>query len=451
MEAFKRMRVFPTFSQASEYVTETYDAETHPVRVWARDCMKVESGTGNVKKSKSFPVASLRDMWEILSWLDPSNRIFYEMTLKMSDFPRGQEHACRSRVFMDLEFSRPDNPHVQMSDEEVIEKTLSRFDVFLEKMTIAKAIEHRVLNSSNEEKFSAHVITRVAPRLSKMRDCDERFFRTAFDAGSLMRQWEYEANNDPDMQDLYFIHPNGSRIFVADMSVYTEHRQFRMVGCTKIEENRPLLWNGQGVFDMDEWRKFLIHDDQVQTSGEPIDVPELVSEKDNIVQPISSSAVYRDSDDGSCIHRVSQVEHRQPTTTLVKKVSKTVSAPTLKSRSSEHTDDIPFQFNGHDTIVTIIVRFAESKIKASVTRAMVRRSAPNLLVLATDTRDCPFAGRIHRGNHLYLVFNLLTQKLVLKCHRYWCTGDQVIDLPESIEKQAHLIFSVAQERGAFPL
>ncbi|CAN6588886.1 unnamed protein product [Malus baccata var. baccata] len=182
---------------------------------------------------RRFLVSTYNDFWRRYKNMNPKFRHHYEVI----------QEGLPCHLYFDLEFSRRDN--ADRNGDEMVDLLISAiFEALLEKYSIIGNKEWILeLDSSNEAKFSRHLIiriektafkdnshagafvTEICSRISSAKERDGRF-------GNLFIRKDSSSSDSP------------SKLFV-DTAVYTRNRCFRLALSSKAGKNSVLLPTGR--------------------------------------------------------------------------------------------------------------------------------------------------------------------------------------------------------------
>lgn len=205
--------------------------------IFSRDLDKA----GN-EAAKVYMATGYQSFWNYYKDLKIEKRQHYEIILP----------SLPCRLHIDAEVKKTVNPHFDKDEEEKIERGfLRRLKALLIELEIVqdkKEIEIRTLGSSNAKKYSKHFII----------DLKNKMFKNNFHVGAFMRRLEQKILLEcgPPLENKFFFKdelPSKGKVikFIADMAIYTVHRNFRIYASSKsIGGYRPLVLEGQNPQDL---------------------------------------------------------------------------------------------------------------------------------------------------------------------------------------------------------
>jgi hypothetical protein len=287
---------------------------------------------GEFEKTYKFVLASNIEFWE---------RFMSERGCTGCEVIRENSNC---HLYIDIDVNLCETPGIQArvcweSVEPVI-----RF--ICENRFPGKTIEYVLMDSNNHKKSSMHIVVKI----------EGHIFKSGAHCGAFMRCLQHLI--ETDYQSL-----QGAFSFF-DMGVYTKNRLFRMLGCTKIDENRPLT---DGVaLTYDRWMRSRIcpleHDlkviEMLEKTGEE---PKYTNTRGGI-SSFSTSGIIP-----PCVHEAVKF------LSTILPITRVVSIPWV------------FKF-----------------------------------CCNTDVKDCRFQQRRHKSNVQYLVLDLMTKTYVIRCRSHHC-------------------------------
>ena len=220
--------------------------------------------------------------------------------------------------------------------------------------------------------------------------------------GALVRRWEFEIARGK-LKQLYFNTADGKQACFVDPAVFTRNRVFRVPGATKLLQNRMLLaLNGSRILSPLEWQRALVQD-HTRLMPEPA----LVVAEINGEVAKSSSKFYDDPALGrSSSSSSAPAQNRKRGARLLSSSSGSLdhSAGLAPKRSRTESSG--------DTIATLFCSWVASRHKRCAVE--LRAATSEVLVVNTDSRDCPFRGGKHKRNTIYYVFKLLPKDFSMR-------------------------------------
>ncbi len=194
----------------------------------------LDTGNERRKGAKAFAVTSYQRVWEEFSAREPSERCFYEIVL----------HDMPCHLHVDVDACRTANPRLTRASEAEL---LREFVDECTRMLAATAGETRpdrirvvVLESSAGAKLSLHLLFRVPGRM----------FVNNYHCGAFVRRlrdrFAEKHGSDLASNRMFVRDGAGGFAFLADLSIYTKRRNFRVLGASKFgQTDRPLLPPGR--------------------------------------------------------------------------------------------------------------------------------------------------------------------------------------------------------------
>ena len=245
----KVFKIFHTRAEATSYSQEQF-----------KGCLAMFGLDKYTKKSegkKQFISTSFAEFWKQYFQLPPGARCFYEIFIPT--------HGCH--FYMDIDVCKIAN--ATPDDINGMEPEFNDLlDITIELMVSHGFVDSKdkvkvvILDSSNESKFSRHVIFKmegkyftdnfhcgaffriiqntITEKYGKIGDLENKFFK--WNKGEVEKVFDYNKLN---------------RIFMGDAGVYTTFRQFRILGSTKWQQKRPLHLLGKNETDIITLEDFL--------------------------------------------------------------------------------------------------------------------------------------------------------------------------------------------------
>lgn len=303
-----------------------------------------------------YVVCTNREYWE--KYLNEGDRYGYEVIRR--DLP------CH--LYIDLDVNREAYPCIHVEDVWV--KMESYVDlVFQELFNIKKEdIVKKLHYSTSPKKGSMHIIYNIKNKI----------FRSSAHCGAFMRGVRFfvERKREEDMAmfDEKWV----------DMSIYTPNRLFRMLGCTKYGEDRPLT--NYNTYTYKEWVT-------------------------NKVQPIN--CIGKDFID------VRELDG---------------SEPKYRSSGGGVTGWHP------ECMKDVLDQIEEEHAKPTRTHGYPMRS---IFACNLNTKQCPFQGRTHSKNCLYANVKLKDYGYTIRCHSDKCRGRETKFYPfnDSVKESVYAFMS----------
>jgi len=308
---------------------------------------------GKQKESRKFIIGTNEDYW--CQYLNRGIRYGYEVIRR--NLP------CHLYIDLDVNTSR--FPGIQVDDIwQIVEKHIDCIFQSVYDVPVRDITKH-VMYSSGKAKGSMHIIYQIAGKM----------FKNNAHVGAFMRcVQEYMSIEDPDANYIFELN-------FIDMKIYTPNRQFRMLGCTKIGQDRYLI-------NTDEYT----YDNWVKTKIQP-----LVKDVEffDIREPNGSEPKYN------------------------------------TSFASYGTSGVTTCLESHQHMRSLFA-YIESLFHARITRyhefPLTQTMACNL-----STKECPWKGSEHTSNTLYVVINLEHHTFSLRCHSKKCDDNKkYYEIPEDI-------------------
>ncbi|KII67584.1 DNA-directed primase/polymerase protein [Thelohanellus kitauei] len=194
---------FPTLQEAYDSI-KIHDCQE--LRIFAKEKLKIGQPV------YTFIVTTLQSFWLEYMSLQPADRHFYEV------IPRA---PCK--LYLDIEFSRVHNPDI---DGQVITSAFIQFIISNLKTKFCKDFtdsDFLWLDSSSPEKYSCHLIL-----------SDSILFDSNIHLGEFIKECEVNAKNSH--KEFFVFGSNEELQFVADLSVYTKNRSFRLYLSSKMSK-----------------------------------------------------------------------------------------------------------------------------------------------------------------------------------------------------------------------
>ena len=353
-------------------------------RVWARE---FQSG------ARYYVCATQRAMHTFLA--QQPNQDLYEIIEDPAAVPDAHaklRYRTQSRLYLDIEFKRGLNPDAP-EDSAIVPPLVESLEAYVRKLLPRVARTHIIrFRAHSERKFSEHVCIRLFDKSD-----DELWFEANWHAGAVVRRWEYEVAREAFPKHFMFSDSKVRDIeFVVDKGVYTRNRIFRTGMATKRGETRMLVDvdAGEGEWRMpyDEWVLALAQDHD-RPMGKPANVLHMVEASG---APASSVAIFYASED--LVLGLATGADGAPNRARKRR---------LQSSSSgllppdEPTQGASKRARTQGTIAGEVVSWIQSLHPGvDVELRVVNERA---LVIHTECRDCPIAGREHSSNKIYYV------------------------------------------------
>lgn len=172
--------------------------------VWAMD---VSPKT----RAKKYIVASVEEFWNLLNGLKPKDRNGYE---QIRDYA-----SCKPYFDFDIEITPETDVGETLAEIKTYMDTCNA--IIIKELKLGTGLVAHVCDSSNNKKISKHIVLEI----------------TKDDKIVLLENYEHCKNLCMRVLDM---HPNLK--MKPDMSVYSKNRVFRTVGCTKIGQERFLVY-----------------------------------------------------------------------------------------------------------------------------------------------------------------------------------------------------------------
>ena len=226
-----------------------------------------------------------------------------------------------------------------------------------------------VLDSSSDAKCSFHVV-------------GGPYFKNPYHVGALVRRLTCYVNVSRDSMGCLF---DNDGKYIVDEAIYTQNRQFRLAEMNKLGSTRVL----RGC----TWRESMLQNVRAASPLICLEIDES--------EPVSTSYGAMDM-----FTSIDGVWHR------------------IRGGSSRSTLSTTLP----DSLRPVI-RFVENQVDGSVSNAQFNVST-GCYMLSCSSKQCKIAGRVHRGNHVWLVLNPWKRTIVQKCFDDECRKKEyVYDIP----------------------
>ncbi|EME30017.1 DNA-directed primase/polymerase protein [Galdieria sulphuraria] len=338
---------FPTQSAALEAA-----AKLPGLELFAEDLDS--SGT------RHYLLASYSDFWEI--YRKRTSKHFYEVIR--------ENVSCK--LYFDLEYIRACNTHVQ---EQVLVDSISKLvkeglkQILKRKeSSLLPYLKCLVLDSSSQEKFSKHII----------------FPKIVFPNNRITGKFISKLLQMSDISS-HFLVLKPSRdemqtVLAIDLSVYSRNRCFRILGSSKMGENRPLTI-GQSM------NQELLHETLI-CYFYPDDVILIDEAQIDYIQPLNDSF---------------EIPFTLKSSLLPNKYNDTFATSNSKSSPFPEIDKF---------IESVIY---DRQVKGSIRNVLFFSSSLKLVYNIQKYRYCHHIGRHHKSNHIVLIVELNTMVYYQKC------------------------------------
>lgn len=245
----------------------------------------LDKATENNPMAKTFFCGTYQDFYMHYISQKKETRCFYETIL--------DEYPCH--LYFDLEYPKCDsNMHVNEAKLEKDFKEEYR-QLFKDEYGIASEdISEVVLDSSNEKKYSKHIIVKIKGKR----------FKNNYHCGAFVRKLRnriLEKYGGNMLDNVFFLRSKEKHkiekydiTFFADLGVYTMNRQWRLYKSTKAGQNRFLLLEGERDTDVDvvDKEKFFMCLVQRITEEEVSDLEFIICLEEDGSEPVSTSNKY---------------------------------------------------------------------------------------------------------------------------------------------------------------
>lgn len=341
---------------------------------------------------KQFISASFDSFWNVYAITPTRKRCFYEIFIP--------GNGCH--LYMDIDVCRTTNVNIGESDfmemecKEIIETSKE----LMIKLGFVKTIEDVqviILDSSNDRKFSRHLIFKMT----------DRYFADNYHCGAFARTIQHmiiEKYGKIDNLDnpffkwrknetkFTFDYDKFNRDFVIDLGVYTQYRQFRLIGSSKWGEIRPLHLLSKTEADIITWYDFI---------GSLATNVDLVNSS-----PINCCEV-----DGSlpCSTSNKRLFRNDPTRELNNLFNSLSSSNKRAKFKGESISD------NHE-IFSAIEKFIQDTWNDGFdVRCKAYVPENNTIMVETFSKNCHIKGSPHKSNNISFIVYLKKQKFYQRC------------------------------------
>lgn len=358
-------------------------------RVWARE---YRSG------ARFYVCATQRAMYAFL--VQKPDQDLYEIIEDPAAVP--DAHAklrfrTQSRLYLDVEFKRALNPDAP-EDSAIVPPLVESLLAYVRKQLPRVARSHVArFTAHSERKFSEHVCIRLFDK-----DDRELWFEANWHAGALVRRWEYYVARNEFPQHFMCSDSKVRDVeFVIDKGVYTRNRIFRTGMATKRGESRMLVRvdapAGEWRMPYDDWCAALSQDHDRAAGGRASCVLHMVEATG---APAASLAIFYTIGDlalggeGAAAASASASNRAQ---------KRRLQSSGGLLPPSEPTQGASKRARAQGTIAGEVVRWVQSLHPGLGVELRVANE--RALVVHTESRDCPIAGRQHASNKIYYVID----------------------------------------------
>lgn len=191
--------------------------------------------------AREFFLASATEMAKHLQMISADRRCWYELI----------EERKPVRVYLDVEFSKSLNPHLDGSQmmRELLQLLIQFLSLNFPSLSQAEISFVVDLESVYAEKFSRHIVFPKVVVEDSAQVWNHFLFAVShlciFKLGALMLQFreylELRFDSVPGARCCFVQTDKTDRAFVCDLSVYSKNRNFRMPFCTKRGKDAPLI------------------------------------------------------------------------------------------------------------------------------------------------------------------------------------------------------------------
>lgn len=370
-----------------------------------------ESGT------RQYWVGSWWSLYKFVMFLPPEQRTFYEMIRLGGEFP--------VNLYFDLEAYPLENPKVDFSTflETFMVQCRECMFKYLPKEVIERGVKFTILNSTTPTKISYHVVARI----------NGVAFKDMFSCGRFALLVLYELYRNPDSRSMFYAMvrtAKGCREGPSiDLSVFSESRNFRLPGNTKLNKNAALwtedrytaVQNGdrsamlyeRTMDGMREWARgcctYFSPEERKDLTVIKFDIPESASLMEWIDQFESTyhhiDNVFNDSDTVRGHTRVSVLH--PPVYSQLPYLGNPAGDLTAETSQSQ-----PLRSTG-------LPYHIQNALMAMFQKDMPRQFKFNDITqqgeIYTTSKNCRIAQREHNGNHIYIVVFLSRDR----ANRFW--------------------------------
>ena len=410
-------------------------AANPPLMTFSEELLVRDKKKDKMKGSRSYAVGSMFALYQYLRTKPGRQRNIYEMIRCGEHWP--------IKLYMDIEAYPKENPGVDYSPLidrwiEVCQQGINKYLVDANGNTFPGKCSFTVLNASNEDKISYHVIGHLY-----MSDGSAASITSPIDCGRFVLFLLYDALKDPELQKLFVgmqYFPNTDtlkEIVHIDTTVFNKNRNFRIEGNSKVGKLRPLLnEERRKLFEKKQYKSALFMPDTDEarkayfnsfcTYFSPDDRPHALLQRYECHIP-----TFEEHPD---FHRwlllFQQKYRRVPA--LLGENTKMLSIPhaprpTSSARLQPSSDDmLP------ETVRNMLIDlFAEHH----VTKCLFEKLR-EIVSIYVYSRDCKIAKYEHHSNHIYFLVNIgrdITKRGWWQlCHH--CDGQrtELTPLPEQI-------------------
>lgn len=418
---------FPTLNLALTKASERRAGTLPGARVWARDIKRYSKKDKAMVLKKDYCVMTTRQMYDLTYRLPESQRVYYEILCDPGDYRDTERHLLYTRIFVDVEYERADNPDYGVPDARLTEIILqSLHEAIARELPDVRVAKIDQLTSGNPNKFSLHLVCFLVKKSgasssdggeaaaassssSKEAEPEECFLKNAYHVGAFFRKWELwerrHADARPELWVLKTVKNKDAPVktCVLDGGVYNKRRQFRLAAHTKYGANRFLEFMGSKDIPYEVWTRLLTQDHTRVTPQTPFVT---CLERDG-TEPGSRSLLY--TDEGHSNKRMSAEALLAASTRPGKKAR-------VKSESAQAVDaDAPHL----KTLARACVAWVRKHTGDQQAAVVKRSDGLSLCVSAPQTTWCNLIEADHH-NKVFFIFDFEREVIYERCHSPNC-------------------------------
>ncbi|KAI9138460.1 hypothetical protein BKA69DRAFT_1127308 [Paraphysoderma sedebokerense] len=366
-DSFQIWKIFPTQSQAFEF------AKTVP---FGAHVFSFEHDPGNPGKRK-FLVTTYSTFWERYSQYPKHERHFYEVI----------QEGSPCRLYFDLEFLKSCNPNANGDEMTQIFKKIVCLEILKRFGIIVTSKEIVELDSTNDKKFSRHLIFHLKNAVFRDNASCGVFVSELCDKLRNKLELSTKDNRNQDVQEtttLFVTNEKGQIGLFVDEGVYSRNRNFRIYLSCKIKKN--IAPTDISILDVSHSNEFPFKQEE---------------EYQFFLKTLVCSVDFRPS------IRILNLENQSKSEVGFQGTSNTKSTATL----SHHLNYSPYPK---------IDDYIKSRIKDEICEGYIRSvsffaESKSILYTIQNYRYCHRIGRHHKSNGIFYVVDLLKGVYYQKC------------------------------------
>lgn len=381
--------------------------QTPGLRIWGHDIERYSAKENKHVLKKDYCVMTTQQMYAFTYAMQPHERVFYEILTDPKDYPQEDDSCLLTRIYVDAEYEREDNPDYAISDEDLTKLIReSLIEAVARELHNVTVEDNKEMYSGSTSKYSVHMTCQLKKGSDETDTQLECFLSNPYHVGAFYRKWElwertHQVRPELFVQKFYKGKKDPVIIFVVDNSVYNKHRQFRLPAHTKFKANRFLKFNGSAEIPWDIWSRLLAQD-HVRTDA---NTPRIICLERDGTEPYSRNLIY------------------DKTTNSNKRLTddaRLADSTRPKQRMREQYDDTSITVRGGSTtLVDACVAWVRSTTNDHGASAYSGPVSSIITVSAPNTTRCGLIGQEHR-NKVYFQFDIEKMAIFQKCHSTKC-------------------------------